>query len=58
MEPENEGIQVEKATRWYGQVIGLNPYPEIGRGCISCFCCVELCPNGALEVDLPDNIIG
>jgi uncharacterized protein (DUF362 family)/NAD-dependent dihydropyrimidine dehydrogenase PreA subunit len=40
------------------QVIGLNPYPEIGRGCISCFCCVELCPNGALEVDLPDNIIG
>jgi uncharacterized protein (DUF362 family)/NAD-dependent dihydropyrimidine dehydrogenase PreA subunit len=39
------------------RVIELNPYPEIGRGCISCFCCVELCPNGALEVDLPDNMV-
>jgi uncharacterized protein (DUF362 family)/NAD-dependent dihydropyrimidine dehydrogenase PreA subunit len=34
--------------------ISLDPYPVIdGTKCISCFCCVELCPEGAMSV--PDT---
>lgn len=32
------------------RAITLNPYPEVGEGCISCYCCVELCAEGAMEV--------
>jgi uncharacterized protein (DUF362 family) len=36
------------------QAIAMNPYPEIDPGkCISCFCCAELCLEGALEA--PDT---
>ncbi len=28
----------------------LDPYPEIDDKCIACFCCVELCLEGAFEV--------
>ena len=32
------------------EVIDLEPEFRIGDGCIACFCCVELCPTGAMEV--------
>lgn len=32
------------------QALTLDPYPVINDNCISCFCCVELCTEGALEV--------
>ena len=34
--------------------LSLDPYPTLdGSKCISCFCCVELCPEGAMTV--PDT---
>jgi len=32
------------------QAITLEPEPCISDDCIACYCCVELCPEGALEV--------
>ncbi|HIH43517.1 MAG TPA: hypothetical protein HA257_00095, partial [Candidatus Methanoperedenaceae archaeon] len=32
-------------------VISLDPYPVIDRkSCIRCYCCNELCPEGAMEI--------
>jgi len=32
------------------QALTLEPEPSISDGCIACYCCVELCSEGALEV--------
>ena len=32
------------------QAITLDPEFSISDQCITCYCCVELCPEGALEV--------
>lgn len=32
------------------QAIRLVPYPVIGDNCTACYCCVELCPQGAMDV--------
>jgi len=32
------------------ETILLEPEFHIGEGCIACYCCVELCPEGAMEV--------
>ena len=32
------------------EAITLEPEFEISDACIACYCCVELCPEGAMEV--------
>ena len=33
------------------EAIKLSPYPEINRDiCIECYCCNEMCPEGAMEI--------
>ncbi len=31
------------------EAIKMNPYPEFGKGCITCYCCHEICPHGAIH---------
>lgn len=50
VEPERCSRCGECAANCPPRAIRLDPYPLVGDGCISCFCCAELCREGAMVV--------